>query len=220
MAGHQHRPDQLPADAVGERHGIKGIAGLTFSGSIQGIQIDIGKLLAGEFPIVGIASIGVEVKGDLFGGEIDAELIGGIQKLDASGNMIADTDTTTPVASARVLRRPPGSFTMAGSAASRSSWRCRARPAFGFLSVSLPTGITLDPDTGLTINNFAGGVQFFHRCRRSTTRCSSGTRASRTRRAVTPDTWLATVKQQVVNQYKASLANPGQNGWAAAFTRR
>ena len=36
--------------------------------------------------------------------------------------------------------------------------------------------------------------------------------------ATPPDQWLAQVKQQVVNQYKASLAHPGQNGWAAAFT--
>ena len=199
--------------------GIQGIAGLTFSGSIQGIQIDIGKLLAGEFPIVGIASIGVEVQGDLFGGQIDAELIGGIEKLDANGNMIADTDTTTPVSARVFFAGLQGGFTMAGIGGFKIQLALsELGPLSVFLSVSLPTGIMLDPDTGLTINNFAGGVQFFQTLPSLTDPMQLRTLNLTNPTAVTPDTWLATVKQQVVAQYKASLANPGQNGWAAAFS--
>ena len=40
--------------------GIQGLGGLTFTGSVQGIQIDVGMLLAGQFPIVGIQSFGVD----------------------------------------------------------------------------------------------------------------------------------------------------------------
>ena len=143
--------------------GIKGIDGLEFSGSIQGIQIDVGKLLAGEFPIVGISSIGVEVKGNLFGGQLDAALIGGIIKVDAAGNAIADTDTTTPVAQRVFFAGLQGGFKMAGI----GGFTIRLAlsdlgPLTVFLSASLPTGIMLDPETGLTMNDFAGGVEFFH----------------------------------------------------------
>ena len=72
---------------------IRGIPGLEFSGAIDGIQIDVGKLLRGEFPIVGINAFGVSVKGDMFGGQLDAQLLGGMLKLDAAGRVIADLDT-------------------------------------------------------------------------------------------------------------------------------
>ena len=38
---------------------IQGIDGLSFSGAIDGLQIDIGKLKQGQFPVVGLESIGV-----------------------------------------------------------------------------------------------------------------------------------------------------------------
>ena len=77
--------------------GIQGMAGIEFSGTIEGVVIDVGKLFAGQFPIVDIASIGVTISGDLFGGQINAGLIGGILKVDALGNPIGTFDTTTPV---------------------------------------------------------------------------------------------------------------------------
>src|SRR5205823_11464143 len=94
--------------------GINGIGGLTFSGSIEGIQIDIGRLLKGEFPIVGIDAFGVQVKGDMFGGQIDAQLVGGILKLDAGGHVINDLDTTTPVAQRIFYAGLEGGFSFSG----------------------------------------------------------------------------------------------------------
>ena len=199
--------------------GIQGLGGLTFSGSIQGIQIDIGKLIAGEFPIVGLASIGVEVKGNLFGGQVSAELIGGILKLDANGNMIADTDTTTAVASRVFFAGLEGGFTMAGIGGFTIQLALsQLGPLDVFVSANLPEGILLDPDTGLSINNFAGGVQFFSTLPTITDPLQLRTLTPANPTAISPDAWLTTVKQQVVAQYKASLANPGQSGWAAAFT--
>ena len=98
----------------------------------------------------------------MFGGQIDAELIGGIVKLDASGNMIPDTDTTTPVVGRVFFAGLSGSFAMAGIGGfSIQLALSELGPLSVVLGVTLPTGITLDPDTGLTINNFVGGVQFF-----------------------------------------------------------
>ena len=54
-------------------------------------SIDVGKLLRGEFPITGIQALGVGVKGELFGGQIEAQLVGGILKLDAGSRVISDS---------------------------------------------------------------------------------------------------------------------------------
>ena len=68
--------------------GIKGIGGLEFSGAIQGMRIQPSLLAQGKFPIIGIDSLAVGVKGDLFGGKIDAQLLGGVLKLDSAYNII------------------------------------------------------------------------------------------------------------------------------------
>ena len=95
---------------------IGGLGGVTVSGAIQGIQIDPSLLAQGEFPITGLSSLAVTVKGDLFGGQIDAGLIGGILKLDSGFNIIATTDTTTPVAHRVFYLGLEGGFTIDGMA--------------------------------------------------------------------------------------------------------
>ena len=132
--------------------GIKGIAGAHSSpGSIEGVKIDVGKLLEGKFPIIDIASIGVSVKGTIFGGELDAALIGGILKLDAGGRMIDPFDSITPVEDRVFFIGVEGGFTMHGMSAgcrsasrSLSSARCTVQ-----LGISLPTGVMLFPPLGL-----------------------------------------------------------------------
>ncbi len=59
--GHPTDPADMLLTLSANVTGIQGMGGLTFSGSIQGVQIDVGLLLAGQFPIVGIASLGVSV---------------------------------------------------------------------------------------------------------------------------------------------------------------
>ena len=199
--------------------GIQGIGGLTFSGSIQGIQIDVGKLLAGEFPIVGLSSIGVEVKGNVFGGQLDAALIGGILKVDAAGNLIADTDTTTPVAQRVFFAGLQGGFSLAGM----GGFTIRLAlsdlgPLTVFISATLPTGILLEPTTGLTLNNFAGGVEFFHTLPSIDDPLALRDAAFAAPTNITVDNWLSTVKAQVVAQVQALKANPSESGWAAAFS--
>ena len=54
--------------------GLQGMSGLEFSGAIEGVKIDVGLLLQGKFPIIDIASIGVQLKGNMFGGQITAGL--------------------------------------------------------------------------------------------------------------------------------------------------
>ena len=101
--------------AVGQRHRrSRASRACSSRGAIEGIKIDVGKLLDGEFPIVDIDAIGVSVKGNMFGGELNATLIGGILKLDAGGRIIDPFDTITPVADRVLFVGVEGGFSFAG----------------------------------------------------------------------------------------------------------
>ena len=215
------RPGRLRAHPVpASVTGLEGLGGLTFSGSIQGIQIDVGKLIAGQFPIVGLTSIGVTVAGNLFGGQIDATLIGGILKLNAAGQMIAPTDTSTPVAARVFFAGLTGGFKFAGLSGFQIQLALSQLGPLGItISVSTPTGILLDPDTGLTINNFTAGVQFFTSLPSYTDPKQLANLSIASPTIVSPSAWLASVEAQVVKQYQAIQANPGISGFAAAFTQ-
>src|SRR5262249_25076975 len=142
--------------------GLKAVPGLQFSGAIEGIKIKPSLLLAGEFPIIDIASLGVTLKGNLFGGEIDAGLVGGILKLDAHANIIGNFDTTTPVAKRIFFLGVQGGFSFAGLAGFTIRFGLsELGPLDVFINVEVPGGILLEPISGLSINDFAGGVEFF-----------------------------------------------------------
>ncbi len=199
--------------------GIQGLGGLTFTGSVQGIQIDVGMLLAGQFPIVGIQSFGVTVSGNMFGGQISAGLIGGILKLDANGNMIASTDTTTPVAERVFFAGLQGGFSFGGMAGFSIQLGLSSLGPLGVqISVNLPEGILVDPDTGLSINNFVAGVKFFTSLPSITDPTQLNDPAFNVQSVSTAGDWLTMIENQVVAQYKAILNNPGESGFLAAFT--
>ena len=98
----------------------------------------------------------------MFGGEIDAVLIGGIVKLDANRHhrCLRQHDAGRP---ARLLHRRPGRF------------QHRRRSAGFTIRIGLselgpldvvplrrcPVAILLEPNTGLSINDFTAGVEFF-----------------------------------------------------------
>ncbi|HCP10758.1 MAG TPA: hypothetical protein DIT89_00340, partial [Planctomycetaceae bacterium] len=83
---------------------VKAIPGvpLAFEGAVNGLVIDVGLLQQGKFPVTELESISVKVGGNFGGAEVSGKLLGGIVKIDASGNMIQSGDTDTPV-SDRVL---------------------------------------------------------------------------------------------------------------------
>ena len=129
---------------------------------MQGIQIDPALLLQGEFPVVGIQSLGVSVSGNLFGGQVSGTLVGGIDRLDSNFNVIAATDTTTPVAHRILYLGIEGGFSMAGIGGfSIQVGLSELGPLSAQVSVTLPEGIVLDPDTGIAINDFTAGIQFY-----------------------------------------------------------
>ncbi|MFN9035977.1 MAG: hypothetical protein ACK5YO_06760, partial [Planctomyces sp.] len=81
--------------------GIPGVP-LDFQGSVTGLRMDVGLLTQGKFPFTDLESISVKVGGDLAGAEVSGMLLGGILRIDATGNMIDSFDRDTPVAD-RVL---------------------------------------------------------------------------------------------------------------------
>ncbi|MCG8701351.1 MAG: hypothetical protein MI922_25075, partial [Bacteroidales bacterium] len=195
--------------------GIEGLD-LEFSGVIEGIKIDVQKLLGGSFPIIDIASIGVGVKGELFGGEINAQLIGGILKLDMNGNLIDPSDSTTPVEERIMFMGIEGGFQFASLGFTIKLALSDLGPLGVQLSVSIPGGIVIVPPYGIAINDFVGGVEFFKTLPKIED--PQDLRELDATAEDTPENWLASVKQQVIDQYKAVQDNPDMNGFAAAFS--
>jgi hypothetical protein len=196
--------------------GLHGIGGLEFSGTIEGIRIDIGKLRAGRFPVEAIASIGVGVKGDLFGGTIDAQMVGGIVRLDENGDIIDELDTTTQVEERVMFMGLQGGFEISGIGLTIRLGMSEMGPLSVFLSLSIPGGVVIVPQPGLAINDFAGGVEFFKTI--PSIDDPFELRNFNLPTETSPADWLNDLKQQVVAQYKAIQNNPSMNGFAAAFT--
>jgi hypothetical protein len=87
-----------------------------------------------------------------------------------------------------------------------------------YLTASLPTGIMLVPQIGLVMNDFAAGVEFFKTLPSIDDPTELRGPDFQLPAAQTPDQWLTSIKQQVVNQYKMIKANPSMNGFGAAFS--
>src|SRR3989442_13354292 len=94
--------------------GIKGIGGLSFSGAIEGVKISPKLLLEGKFPIIDVASIGVSVKGKLFGGDLEAGLIGRVLKVGTNIARIGPFESTTPGAQRVFFVGLQGAFRLGG----------------------------------------------------------------------------------------------------------
>ena len=198
---------------------IKGLSGLTFSGSIQGVRIQPSLLAEGKFPIIGIDSLGVTVKGKMFGGEIDAGLVGGILRLDANFNPIGVFDRTTPVRQRVFYLGLQGGFSMAGLAGfTIRIGLSELGPLQVFLNVEIPGGILLEPISGLTINDFSAGVEFFKTLPSIEDPFALRGQAFGLPTNMSADTWLASLQSQVALQAKTLSTNPSMNGFAAAFT--
>ena len=198
---------------------LKGLKGLSFTGAIEGVKISPKLLLEGKFPIIDVASIGIGVKGKLFGGDIDAGLIGGILKLDKTFNIIGPFDSTTPVAERIFFVGVQGSFSLGGVGGFSIRFALSELGPLGiFISASLPTGIVVYAPAGLTINDFAAGVEFFKTLPSIEDPFALRNPEFGLPTDLTAEQWLESVKQQVAGQAKLLAANPNLNGFTAAFT--
>ncbi|NOR29513.1 MAG: hypothetical protein GQ539_00255, partial [Sulfitobacter sp.] len=198
--------------------GLQGNPGIKFEGTVKGIKIDVGLLLDGKNPIIGIEALGVSVSGNLFGGQIEGTLIGGIINVDANGNEVPTLDTTTPVADRVFFVGVEAGYAFAGLSGFTIRFALSELGPLGVLvTAQIPGGILLEPISGLTINNFTGGVDFFTSLPEITTPGELTGPAFQLPANVSVDGWLDMVRGQVLTQYRLMQANPSQSGFAAAF---
>jgi hypothetical protein len=215
----QNHPDDFTLVLSASVTGIKGIKGLTFSGAIEGVRISPKLLLQGKFPIIEIASIGVQVKGNIFGGEIDAALIGGILKVDKNFNIIGPFDSTTPVEDRVFFVGVQGGFSVAGVGGLTIRFGLSELGPLGvYINVEIPGGIVLVPPMGLALKGFSAGVEFFKSLPSIDDPFALRGSEFGLPTELTPEQWLASLKLQIVLQLQRLRDNPNLNGFTAAFT--
>ncbi|HAM72036.1 MAG TPA: hypothetical protein DCM86_10370, partial [Verrucomicrobiales bacterium] len=202
---------------------IAGLPGVTIAGGIHGMRIDVAKLAAGEFAIVDLESMDLQVAGTAFGAEISGTLIGGLLKFDAANNLIPATDSSTPVAKRVMFGALQAALEIPGLGG--VDFRMGFSD-FGPLSLFISSGIPiiLEPNSGLAITNLRGGIDFgasmpdptVYKKDPATGLPTSeiDTRASAFNlRALaiasnpsqtTPDVWLAQLKQQITTLVRNS----------------
>ncbi|KPK77291.1 MAG: hypothetical protein AMJ79_03720, partial [Phycisphaerae bacterium SM23_30] len=215
----ENRPEDFIITLSANVTSLHGMKGLEFSGSIEGVKISPNLLAQGKFPIIDIASIGVTVRGKMFGGKINAALIGGILKIDAGYNIIHPTDTTTEVVERIFFMGLEGGFEFPGVGGITIRFALSELGPLGvFLSASVPGGIVLEPNTGLAMNDFSAGVEFFKTLPSLTDPYALRQSAFMAPTAMSAQDWLFNVKYQVVQQYRAIQEGSAKSGFAAAFT--
>ena len=192
---------------------------LDVSGAVEGLVIDVGLLLDGKFPITALESFVVGVEGKLFGGDVQGALLGGILPLDADGNQIPANDETTPIADRVFFVGLEGGFEMPGVGGMTIRLAFSELGPLGvMITASTPTGILLEPFSGLTINDFVGGVEFFESLPAITDVEELRDISFGTSTDIGPADWLESVQTQVVAQYRRIQENPNQASFLAAFS--
>ena len=183
------------------------------------MKIQPSLLADGKFPIIAIDAFGVSVKGDMFGGELDAQLIGGILKLDSNYNIIGTFDSTTPVAQRVFYLGIEGGFSMAGMAGfTIRLGLSELGPLQVLINVEVPGGLLLEPITGLSMNDFVAGVEFFKTLPSIDDPFALRNPDFQLPTQISVADWLTSLQGQVARQAKTLHDNPGQSGFAAAFT--
>lgn len=179
-ADFNNHPDQFQITLSASINSIQGLPdGVTVSGEITDAVIDVSKLEAGEFPIVSIGSVGGSVSGTLFGMQVDASFVLGIVSFNAENQIVRDgnvysltTDSQGNVTETQVTSSPDTTVVnsvmfvgVAGGATIPGVGGVQIYIGFSslgpltvYLSAQFP--LILDPDTGIAIGGFSGGVIF------------------------------------------------------------
>ncbi|MEI7701234.1 MAG: hypothetical protein WCK86_15650, partial [Planctomycetia bacterium] len=211
-------PDDFSLIISGGITGLQDLP-LTVSGAVSRVVISPKLLVEGKFPITGIDAIAVSVSGQMFGGDVVGTLLGGILEVDAKGDRIPAGNSSTPVADRVFFVGLEGGYTMPGLGGMKIRLAFSDLGPLGVqITAASPLGIMIDPATGLTLNDFVGGVEFFkslpsirepEELRNSAFSISSH---------ADPTLWLTSTQDQVIAQYRTIKTNPNQAGYAAAFT--
>ena len=141
---------------------IKGLPNLKVSGTVKGLEFDVGALVRGDNPLTGLQSIGVTVSGDMFGGTVTGGLIGGVIPISSSGNEVPATDFVTPVVDHVFFVGLMGGFEINKKGGFTIRMALTENGPLGVqVTGEAASGILLEPISGLKLTGFSGGVEFF-----------------------------------------------------------
>ncbi len=134
------------------------IGGLSVAGSVQDAVIDTSLLSAGQFPVTSLGGFGVSVGGTLFGVQAQGQLFLSTLQTDASFDPITVAPGTEPAHNYLY-----GGIDVGVNLDGLGGFDFRLGvsqlgPLDIFVDAQVP--ILLDPDTGLTITDIHGGVEF------------------------------------------------------------
>src|SRR3954454_639396 len=215
----EHHPEDFTLIVSASVTDVKVVPGLVVSGAIKGMKIQPSLLAEGKFPIISIDSFGVSVKGEMFGGELDAQLVGGVLRLDSNYNIIGTFDSTTPVAQRVFYLGIEGGFSMAGMGGfTIRLGLSELGPLQVLINVEVPGGLLLEPITGLSMNDFVAGVEFFKTLPSIDDPFALRNPDFQLPTQISVADWLTSLQGQVARQAKTLHDTPGQSGFAAAFT--
>lgn len=178
------------------------IAGLGFTGGVEGVRISISKLVEGKFPIIGINKFLVGASGSLFGGTVEAELFAGVVSFDSAGNVLPDgsseqADDSVFYAGFKGTLEIPA----LGGVMVRLGL-CDQGPLSVYIMADFP--IILDPQSGLALRGLRGGIDFAATlpypegatAKERAYKLRDGVYAPPTEQSL--EVWMAQMKQQVV----------------------
>lgn len=144
---------------------IEGMVGdLELSGSVTDLVFDSKRIRRGEFPIVYVGEITGTVGGQIGGTTFSGELVAGSIALNAANEPLTlqqVIDNTSSVARATWYFGGTADFEFANNSGFAVRFAFSTKGFIqAYLRISLPTGILLEPNSGLTINDFSGGITF------------------------------------------------------------
>ena len=130
---------------------------LHLSGFVKHAVIDVSMLENNQFPITSLGGFGISAGGNVYGFDISGSMFIAILNVDSSFQPIADGDTTHAIAHSYLYGGIDAAFNLEGI--SGFEIRIGISP-FGPLDVFFQAAKAqlIDPDTGLAITNFRGGI--------------------------------------------------------------
>ncbi len=134
------------------------LAGLTLAGSVQDAVISTALLDAHQFPVTSLGGFGVSISGSMFGMDVEGQLFLATLQTDSDYNAIAE-GSSTPVAHSYLY----GGIEVGAQLDGVGGFDIKlGLSQLGLLGayVDIDAPILLDPDTGLTISNLNGGINF------------------------------------------------------------
>ena len=206
---------------------------LSITGTVNNLEISVADLVAGEFPIIGLGSVGLSVTGSLFGGTVSGTVLIGVAQFNADGTVVNQFDST---ATATPLDSGAGVYSVIYGGLS-ATWTAPGGTAgftiqiglteYGPLSIyfSVTTPIELPDD--LILASFDGGVAFGESLPTLTIQYSGGqpeassalqlqTLSFQPLGQQTINQWQSQLAQQVATLYAPSFKNGNTipNGWS------